>query len=328
MTQREPGVFAGIRNEVYHSGEGVSKSGLDLIARSPLHYRFATDARNDNDDDQGETRWQRIGSLVHQLILEPASIWAEYAEPFEAPEGALRSVDDLKTALQGLGLKVSGKRDELIDRLRDADPGAVFYDDAVEKWRADVGDRRVIDLNELAQAKAMAAAVEAHPLASQLFLSSPGEAELSAYWRDAETGVLCRCRPDWWRLDGILVDVKTTEDASPAGFSKSIEKFRYHVQAAMYVDGARAALEASGNPWGLAAPHEMVFVAIEKKPPHAVAVYRLDAEAIEIGRREMRRDLATYAQCLATGVWPAYGDSLMRISLPEWRMRRELGGAA
>lgn len=323
MTQRDAGLYAGIPNDTYHGGPGISKSGLDLINRSPLHYRYATDARNDN-DDQAETRWQRIGQLVHQLILEPADIWKEYAHPFVAPDGVLRTSDDVKEQLRLLGLKVSGTKADLIDRLRDADPAAKFYDDAYAEWDADRGDRKVINVAELEAAEAMAAAVEGHPLAASLFLSQPGDPELSAYWTDPATGVLCRCRPDWWRADGVLVDVKTTEDASPENFARSINNYRYHVQAAYYLDGVREAVRQNPGclPPGVIEPREIVFLAIEKKAPHAVAVYRIDDEALEIGRREYRQDLDRFAQCEKAGVWPGYGDALQRIALPDWRMRR------
>lgn len=329
MMQHELGVFAGIPNKTYHSGPEFSKSALDILAQSPAHYRYAMDAKNDNDaPERAETSWQRIGSLTHTLVLEPEKLWAEYAEPFVAPEGALRTVDDLKAALAMVGEKQSGKRDELIERLRQADPGAVFYDDELAAWDAERGDRAVINTDELALAQAMRDAVMAHPTAGKLFAAGSGNAELSAYWQDPETGLTCRCRPDWWRMDRVVVDLKTAEDASPAGFEKSVLNYRYHVQAAFYLDGARNAIPAtvSDLPYDVATyPEHFIFVVVEKTAPHAVAVYRLDDDAIEIGRREYQRDLARAAECARTGVWPAYGDAIMRVSLPEWALRRALG---
>ena len=35
----KPGIYIGLANEQYHAAEGISKSGLDLIARSPYLYR-------------------------------------------------------------------------------------------------------------------------------------------------------------------------------------------------------------------------------------------------------------------------------------------------
>ena len=35
----------------------------------------------------------------------------------------------------------------------------------------------------------------------------------------------------------VIVDLKTTADASYSGFQRSVERFGYHVSAAMYMEG-------------------------------------------------------------------------------------------
>lgn len=286
MMERHAGLFPDIPNDAYHGGPGISKSGLDLIARSPRHYRFATDAANDN--ARTPTAAQRVGSLAHKLILEPDSFHAEY---------------------------VVGPK---FDRRTNAGK------EAAAAFEVEAAGRTVITEDEFEQANAMLHAVGAHPFAAALFRK--GRAEVSAYWNDPATGVLCRCRPDYWRRDGILVDLKTTDDSSPEEFGRSVLKWRYHVQAAFYLEGARLAMEQSPVDLDLeiGLPAEFVFVAVEKNPPHAVAVYRLDRDSIEVGRREMRADLDRYATCLANDDWPAFGDTLLPLSLPEWHLRKVL----
>lgn len=41
-----------------------------------------------------------------------------------------------------------------------------------------------------------------------LHLLTNGQAEQSIFWTDKETGVMCKCRPDFLRSDGIVVDLK------------------------------------------------------------------------------------------------------------------------
>lgn len=312
----KPGVFAGISNASYHGGAGISKSGLDIIRRSPLHYQHSLTARRDPTPDQ------RIGTLAHALILEPETVWDHYATPFVAPEGALATVDEIKERLKGLGLPVSGKKSDLSTRLLESDPSIVLLDDARALHAETVGDREIVSAEEMAQAEAIRDAVMAHPAAGKLLAPGSGVAELSAYWNDTETGVLCRCRPDFWRHDGTIVDLKTARDASPAGFPGSILSWRYHVQAAFYLDGIARARAAGGV--DMPAPKAFVFVAVEKVAPYAVAVYHLDAQqSLAIGRREYREDIGTYAECARSGVWPGYGDKIQSISLPEWRLRQE-----
>ena len=315
MNSPREGVFAGISNSAYHHGPGVSKSGLDLIRRSPMHYRHALTVSREPTPDQ------RIGTLAHALILEPETVWDNYASPFVAPEGALATVEEIKERLKGLGLPISGRKAELAARLLDADPSIILLDDARATHAAAVGDRAIVSAEEMAQAEAIRDAVMAHPAAGKLLAPCAGVAELSAYWRDPETGVLCRCRPDFWRHDGIVVDLKTARDAGPEGFSRSILGWRYHAQAAFYLDGITRARAAGGI--DMPAPRAFVFVGVEKTAPYAVGVYTLDTQSIAIGRREYREDLDTYAECMGSGVWPGYGDKIQPISLPEWRLRQD-----
>ncbi|GGH24615.1 PDDEXK-like protein of unknown function [Cribrihabitans marinus] len=313
------GVHPGLSNAKYHGGkEEVSKSSLDVIRKSPAHFLHSRTVER-----KAPTAAQRTGTIDHTILLEPENFWKEYARPFVAPVGALATADDIKARLKELGLPVSGAKAAITDRLREADPDAIFLDDAKAAYADEVGGREILTEEELAQAEAVRASVMAHPVAGKLLDPEAGIAELSCYWKDPETGVQCRCRPDFWRRDGLIVDLKTCLDASPEGFSKSIYNWRYHVQHAFYVDGIKAALEQGPNPLNMPAPTHFVFVAVEKTAPYAVGVYMLDAESVDIGRRDYREDLARYAECLTADDWPAYSPQIEPISLPEWVLRRE-----
>jgi exodeoxyribonuclease VIII len=157
---------------------------------------------------------------------------------------------------------------------------------------------------------AAAAAILAHPAAKGLLLA-PGAAEDSFYWMDSDEGVLCRCRPDFLHGGGeCVVDIKTTRDASLAGFARSAANYRYHVQAAWYLDGVEAVTGAR--------PERFVFVAAEKEPPYEVAAYEASEDFIAAGRALCRENLHTYAECLFFGEWPGYPEAVMPLDLPLW----------
>lgn len=63
-------IVADMPNEVYHSLPGISKSGLDLIARSPAHYAFR--------EYREPTRAMQLGSATHLAILEPELFSKQY----------------------------------------------------------------------------------------------------------------------------------------------------------------------------------------------------------------------------------------------------------
>lgn len=146
-----------------------------------------------------------------------------------------------------------------------------------------------------------------------------GVAESSAYWLDSETGVLCRCRPDWAHPAGesgvILLDVKTFSDADPAEFARQIARKRYHVQDAYYTDGYAA---ASGKD-----VLAFVFVAVQDAWPFAASAVMLDPRSQDQGRRDYRRNLSAYAECLTSGNWPGFGQGIHLASLPNWAFNDE-----
>lgn len=154
----------------------------------------------------------------------------------------------------------------------------------------------------------MRQSVEQHPAASQL-LNAPGRAETTIATKDFETGVPIKCRPDLLTDSGIIVDWKSTIDASPTGFAKSVANFGYHRQAAFYLDCCKyAGVDVN----------RFLFVAVEKSAPYLVAVYELDEASIQLGRELNQRDLSQFAICQARNEWPGYSDNIEALHLPNW----------
>lgn len=148
-------------------------------------------------------------------------------------------------------------------------------------------------------------------------LFTGGEAEKSCYWIDRNIGLLIKCRPDYIRRDArVLVDLKTTEDARERAFSRDIAKYRYHVQAAFYLD---IVTQIIGEPF-----EDFIIVAIEKPAPYGIQTYNLDRTAIQQGRMEYQANLRTMAKCLDTDTWPGYEGSIQTIDLPAWEYKKGL----
>ena len=269
-----------MENADYHRHSAVSKSHLDQIAKSPLHYwaRYL----DPNRVTPEPTPAMAIGSAVHTHVLELDQWDARYVT---APEGINRRTNAGKAEWEAFEVASTGRT-----VLAKADAELVMR---------------------------MSHAVFAHPAAAML-LAMPGKAETTHMWTDQATGLRCKCRPDWLTDDGsLIVDLKTTEDASPAGFRKSIANFRYFLQASWYLDGLE---QATGK-----RPDQFIFICVEKKPPFACAVYAADAEMIQIGAEAAARDLDVLATCKAANAWPGYSDQIETISLPSWMRPRPDG---
>lgn len=225
-----------------------------------------------------ETPAMRIGSAVHCAVLEPERFERDYVT---APECDRRTK--------------AGK-------------------EAFAEFEAANAGKTVLNGDEGVLCHRIAASVLSHLRAAQLLAGA--RAEVSALWKDPELRVRCRARFDALTKDGWILDLKTTQDASPSAFAKSAANFRYHVQAAWYLDGYGS---ATGD-----IPAGFVFVAVEKSPPYAVALYELDAEAVEIGRALARRDLARYANAREFDLWSGYPETIQPLSLPRWALNAEI----
>jgi exodeoxyribonuclease VIII len=219
----------------------------------------------------------------------------------------------LNEAREGL-LSVTGSTEQLAEVLRNNGKPVTLWRDLKAEWERNNGHRTVLSADDWDTLHAMRESVMAHPKAAAL-LARKGRAEQSVYWVDKITGMLCRCRPDFLTDDNIVVDLKTTEDASAEEFAKSCANYRYHVQHPFYWDG----LTAIGRK-----PLAFVFIAVEKKAPYAVGVYVLRAEDIELGRMEYRANLSLYAECFKTGNYPAYSQDVEPLALPAWYVNQRV----
>jgi len=130
--------------------------------------------------------------------------------------------------------------------------------------------------------------------------------EETLVWKDEETGVWLRARPDFRphsivdRLETrVVADLKFVAETSitPEGFSKHIHRYGYHITAAMYWEGIEKIHGVAPTHW--------VHVPIEKDFPFCAEVYPLPMEDIERGKQQVRRAVRKFADCLSKDKWPA-----------------------
>lgn len=169
-------------------------------------------------------------------------------------------------------------------------------------------DKIAVKADDFHAAHSMATSVRNNVHANQLL--DGAETELSLDWTDKATGVLCKARVDAYNAKlGIVVDIKTTVDASPYGFPKRLWQYGYHRQAAWYLE----ALQQNGE----AAEH-FVFIAVEKTQPYLVGIYRLADDTIRLSKAENEKLLRLYAECERTNTWPGYTQGIADISIPDY----------
>jgi PDDEXK-like domain of unknown function (DUF3799) len=166
----------------------------------------------------------------------------------------------------------------------------------------------------------MARALRAHPVASRLLHVTTGEPEVSLFWHDEQHGVDRRGRVDWLRTPDkngrlILVDYKTTTDASAEALERSVIRFGYHMQSAWYRDLVVGL--------GLAKSAPFLFVFQEVSAPYLVHVIELEPDLLAMGDDLNRRALALYADCVERDTWPGYNDGgITSVHAPAWALRQ------
>jgi exodeoxyribonuclease VIII len=227
------------------------------------------------DNPTESTPAQKLGTAAHCRILERDKFGEQYAV---APACDRRTKD-----------------------------GKTIY----EAFLAEHGGKQIISADDLEQIEGMAAAIDAHPLAGALFRS--GSAEVSMFGR--LNGIPVKGRADYlYEADGVIIDLKTTMDASPAEAQRYAVKYGLHIQQFVYAEIYRS---ITGR-----APADFVFVLVEKNPPFGVAVVRLTPEAVKAAKAEVNRALDIWQQCEKSGVWPGYGDNVITVDLPAWQYKK------
>ena len=156
-------------------------------------------------------------------------------------------------------------------------------------------DKSIIDSKDMQKIKDIYFAINKHPFAKELL--EKGVSEITVIWTDEETGLKCKCRPDRVPegVKGILIDLKTTTDASEHAFLRSVVGYGYAKQAAMSMEGIAKAT-------GIEYDH-FAFIAVEKEPPFRTEVYTLDIDFLGYGFDQFHRLLKLEKQCRDSGIY-------------------------
>lgn len=269
----------------YLAVEALSSTRLRLFGESPWHYR--------NSDQRIHTPAMLAGTLAHCNILEPDALSSRY---IVVPDDAPRRPTEVQR-------KAKKKSDSTIN--------------SIEWWdwfQAQATDRIIIPRDQYDLCERQLAACVANLTVAELLRA--GVAERSIFWADGETGIKCKCRPDWLIAtdDGsIVVDIKTCNNASPSAFGRSAARLRYDLQAAHYIAGIES---DTGKP-----VNQFIFVAVTNVDPVLAVPYMLPDCVMAAASDERLLMLDRLSSCMRDDRWPAYGDGLLMAEWPAYASR-------
>lgn len=182
--------------EEYHSCEGISRSGLTEMLKSPLHYLY---------------------KLTNTEIKEPVPIIKkinalEYGNALHTYVLERETFDDRYVVMP----KVN----------RATKAGKLAYADCLDRS----GLKAIICEEAYDEIVKMGQSIDCHMHASRMI--EDGLYEKSIFWTDPDSGLLCKVRPDIWQSN-FIGDLKTTVSGTMRDFTRSVYAYGYHIQAGM-----------------------------------------------------------------------------------------------
>lgn len=245
-------------------------------------------------------------SIAHVLVTRsPAHAWAAH------PRGGGRRFSDENEAMV---------RGTLIDSLLlGGDTEIVGVD--VDDWRtkaareakeaAVAAGKLAVKQRDLESAQLAAERISAQLARRGVLLD--GTNQITAVWD--EGGVTCRARLDHWCPDrAVIYDLKTTRDANPATFARSMISYGYDIQHAAYL----SAMETL-HP-DLAGRLHMEFLVAETEPPYGVSVVRPAGNMRSRGAYYWQHAVTEWGKCVSAQAWPDYSADCVEVSAPPWAM--------
>jgi len=247
----------------YRQAEGVNKSTLWNLRKSPAHYKYFLENQRE------DTAAFAFGRAVHAAILTPSAFKKDFAI---IPEGIDRRTKAGKEEYQA------------------------FLDASAGKEILTAADAETV--------KAIVRAFKKNKDAVQLLKGTKREKPL--FWTD-DNGILCKCRIDAYKA-GLIVDLKTAQDAETETFTKEALRYGYDVQAAHYLD-AYQHKESSVRP-------DWYFIVIEKAEPYAINILRADIGFLDYGFIRRQELIEKLKACQDQKAYPDYG--INELCLPAW----------
>ena len=134
--------------------------------------------------------------------------------------------------------------------------------------------------------------------------------EVSIYWQ--EQGIPCKARLDRvipMENEVLVLDLKTTDNISPAKFQSKLVDLGYDFQAAWYSHAASLIWKK---------PVRFIFVAIERGSPYTMDFFEVPRFMIDEARYRNKKALSILSECRKKDEWPTRQPSLKLLDYPKW----------
>lgn len=279
-----------ISNEEYHAAHAVSRSRLMLLDKSPYHFWYET--LSGQSKPREATPAMVFGSAFHTLMLEKDKFNSEYCIKPELQKMPA------ELRLKDVGREAFEENKEIRKRIQETNKIIS------EEFETLHSGKIVLTIDQFSQLGKMVNLIKKHEIVTTLL--DEAVFEQSIFWTDKETGLQFKARPDIWS-SRMIVDLKTTKEASPFAFTRSALSNGYYLQAGMMFEACKA----------IGKPFEMfVILACEKEEPHVPAVFMMHEEALQFGIDQFNAYKKKLKICLETNKWDGY--PVLELGIPKY----------
>ena len=150
-----------------------------------------------------------------------------------------------------------------------------------------------------------------------------GMPEASFFFTDPVFGLNLRVRPDWHIApckafpNGLIIDLKTTDDARPMAFSRTCANFSYDLSTSMYREGFQAYYQTEDKP-------PFIFLVAERNTPFNVKQYKASDLFLSVGDVRYKKSKESLAESLLLDEWNGYSKGIEDIFLPQYMTKQAL----
>lgn len=271
----------GLAAKDYHEHPALGSSGIADLLDCPASYDFFKRHPNERKDTDATD----LGTFIHAYVLEPKT----FAQRFHVTH-------------PGFKRNATVKDKEAVDALLAAEAAGAKH----------------VTHAEMEVVKRAAEAVMACPDARTL-IENAEAFERTAFWDRG--GVPCKARFDIDAVTatGLIADLKSTADPSPAAFARGDNAVKRAVQALWYSDGY---LRVSQD-----AMPRFCWIVVPTEPPYMGRVWvgEPDEAFLRIAEARIERAVAVYRRCVETKEWPGYAASgIVSLAPTGWMVQQEV----
>lgn len=215
MQSKPEGIYFGLSNEEYHNDRAIGCSNIKDLLTSPSDYWWNSPFNPQRESEP--TKAMELGTALHCLLMEPKKFEQEYIilPKLEINSNFYKIESQKPNFLQNFALR----------KAKDA------------KTFEYIGSKQDISEKDFNHIKTAVDRVKSLSTARELLKS--GVSEVSIFWKDKETGLMCKCRHDYltpWHS----VDYKSMADKiSKNKINKTIAEYQYYLQDAWYLEGLK-----------------------------------------------------------------------------------------